>query len=42
VAKRAVCNLNHDIGRVYFLTFWAKIAFVLRALPRVVFRRLQF
>jgi short-subunit dehydrogenase len=42
VAKRVVRNLDRDIGLVYFPRFWAAIAFVLRALPWVVFRRLQF
>jgi short-subunit dehydrogenase len=42
VAKRVVRNLDRDIGQVHFPPFWAGIAFFLRALPWVVYRRLQF
>jgi hypothetical protein len=41
-AKRVVRNLNRDIGRIHFLAFWAEIALVLRALPWIVYRRLEF
>jgi short-subunit dehydrogenase len=42
VAKRVARNLDRDIGRVHFPVFWAGIALLLRALPWVVYRRLQF
>jgi short-subunit dehydrogenase len=42
VADHVVRNLDRDIGRVQYPAFWAGIAVLLRALPWIVYRRLQF
>lgn len=42
VADHVVRNLDRDIGRVQYPAFWAGIAVLFRALPWIVYRRLQF
>ena len=42
VADHVVRNLDRDIGQVQYPVFWAGIAILLRALPWIVYRRLQF
>jgi len=42
VADHVVRNLDRDIGQVQYPAFWAGIAILLRALPWIVYRRLQF
>jgi short-subunit dehydrogenase len=42
VAEHVVRNLDRDIGQVHYPAFWAGIGLFLRALPWIVYRRLQF
>lgn len=42
VAERVARNLNRDTGLVYYPAFWFGIAAILRAVPWIVFRRMQF